>query len=433
MHTPLAALAASLTLALAPAAGRAVAPRTLSLDEALRELEARSWTLEQARSRVGEAAGLSRQALAPSLPTVTAAGNYTWNSDAAVFARPPASPGAAPEIVVIQPQQVFAVSGGVRVPLFAPSAWSEAAAARSAERGVAASSEAVRQQLRAALRQAAWSGTAAEEVVAATERAVESADEQARSAERAVAAGTGVPLAVLQARTEAVKRRSDLARARADLERARLASGVLLGRAEPVRIPMALDDAAAPLDARALADEAQGRRPELRAAAEQVEAAERQLGAARYRWLPQLSASGAVFAQNEPLPTGQKDGWRVTVDLGWPIFEGGAREGRSQQAGAAVQEARAAAEAQRVAVSQEVEDAARDVDVAGERLRLAQDQVKLAGETAATARRGFAGGVSSSLDVLDAHDRLYQAEVGLAEARALLGTAVASLDRAVGR
>ena len=433
MHTPLAALAASLALAGAPVAAGAAEPRTLTLDEALRELDARSWTLEQARSRVGEAAGVSRQALAPSLPTLTAAGGFTWNSDAAVFARPPVAPGAAPEVVVIQPQQVFAVSGGVRVPLFVPSAWSEAAAARSAERGVAASADAVRLQLHAALRQAAWNGTAAEEVVAATERAVESAEEQARSAERAVAAGTGVPLAVLQARTEAVKRRSDLARARADVERARLASGVLLGRAEPVRIPMALEPVAAPPDARALAEEALGRRPELRAAAEQVEVAERQHRAARYRWLPQLSASAAVFAQNEPLPTGQKDGWRVTVDASWPIFEGGAREGRSQQADAAAQEARAAVEAQRVAVAQEVEDAARDVAVAGERLRLAEDQVKLAGEAAATARRGFAGGVSSSLDVLDANDRLYQAEVGLADARARLGAAVASLDRAAGR
>ncbi|HET9599215.1 MAG TPA: TolC family protein [Anaeromyxobacteraceae bacterium] len=433
MARSLPALAASLALAAAPCTARAAEPRTLTLEDALLELEARSLTLEQARSRVEQAAGVSRQALAPSLPTLTAAGNYTRNSDAALFSRPSAITGGAAETVVIQPQQVFGVSGALRVPLIVPSAWLEAAAARSAERGASASADAVRLQLRAALRQAAFGGTGAEEVVAATERAVDSAEEQARSAERAVAAGTGVPLAVLQARTEAVRRRSDLARARADLERARLASGVLLGRAEPVRIPAALEPGAPAPDARALLEEAQGRRPELRAATEQIAAAERQLTAARLRWLPQLSASGAVFAQTEPLPTGQEDGWRVTVDATWPIFEGGAREGRSHQAEAAAREARAAAEAERVAVAQEVEDAVRDVDVAGERLRLAEDQVTLAGEAAATARRGFAGGVSSSLDVLDANDRLYQAEVGLADSRARLGAALAALDRAVGR
>lgn len=59
--------------------------------------------------------------------------------------------------------------------------------------------------------------------------------------------------------------------------------------------------------------------------------------------------------------------------------------------------------------------------------------MKLAGEAAATARRGFAAGISSSLNVLDANDRLYQSEVGLADARARLGIALAVLDRAAGR
>ncbi|HEX7623254.1 MAG TPA: TolC family protein, partial [Anaeromyxobacteraceae bacterium] len=88
---------------------------------------------------------------------------------------------------------------------------------------------------------------------------------------------------------------------------------------------------------------------------------------------------------------------------------------------------------QRLAVVQEVEDAARDVAVAAERLGLAEDQARLAAEAAATARRGFAGGVAGSLDVRDANDRLFQSEVGLAEARARLGGALASLDRAAGR
>jgi len=41
--------------------------------------------------------------------------------------------------------------------------------------------------------------------------------------------------------------------------------------------------------------------------------------------------------------------------------------------------------------------------------------------------------VASSLDVLEANDRLFQSEVGLADARARLGIALAALDRATGR
>jgi outer membrane protein TolC len=425
-------LSATAALAQAP-----VTPRTLSLEEALRELDAKNLSLAQARGRVEEAAGLFRQALAPALPTITAAGSYTRNSDEAtapvgrlLSALNPA--GAPVPDLVIQPREVLAASGTARIPLVVPSTWADAAAARSAQRAAAASAEAVRLDLRAALVQAAWAASASEDVVGASERAVASAEEQARSAEAALEAGTGVPLSVLQARTEAVKRRSDLARARADLGRAQLALGVLLGRAEPLRIPLGAPAAPPALDAHAVAEEALGRRPEVRAQAAEVESAERQLTSARLRHLPQLSASASAFRQDAPLPTGKEDGWRVTVDLTASLYDGGARYGRARQARGALARARAALEAERVAVRQEVEDAARDVGVAAERLHLAQDQVKLASEAAATARRSFAGGVASSLDVLDANDRLYQSEVGLAEARARLGGALAALDRAAG-
>jgi outer membrane protein TolC len=432
------ALLAALALRASGALAAGAVPQALSLEEALRTLDAQSLTLAQARSRAEEAAGVSRQALSAALPSFQISGTYLRNSDAAtapigrLFAL--LDPGApAPADLVIQPLEAFAASGAVRVPLVAPSAWADVAAARAAERGAEASADAVRAQLRAALVQSAWGASAGEEIAAATERAVESAEEQARSAERAVAAGTGVPLAVLQARTEAVKRRSDLARARADLERARLASGVLLGRAVPVRIVLAPAAPPQTLDAAALAEEALSRRAEVRAAEAQIAAAERQLTSARLRWLPQLSTTASAFAQDVPLPTGKNDGWRLTVDLGWTIYDGGARDGRARQAAGAAAGARAAAEAERVAIAQEVADGARDVALAVERLHLAEEQARLAGEAAATARRGFAAGVASSLDVLDANDRLYQSDVGLADARARVAVAVAALDRAAGR
>ncbi|MFL5263576.1 MAG: TolC family protein [Anaeromyxobacteraceae bacterium] len=438
MATLGAALLAALALLASSPLAEDAPPATLSLAEALRLLDDRSLALAQARARIDEAAGVSRQALSAALPTVQIGGSYTRNSDAArapigqLLARQ--NPGApAPPDLIIQPLEAFSASGAVRVPLVAPSAWADVSAARAAERGAEASAEALRVQLRGALVQSAWAASAGEEIASATLRAVASADEQARSAERAVAAGTGVPLAVLQARTEAVKRRSDLARARADLERARLASGVLLGRAEPVRIALPAAASPAALDAGALTGEALSRRAEIRAAEAQVAAAERQLASARLRWLPQLSTTASAFAQDVPLPTGKTDGWRLTLDLGWTVYDGGLRDGRARQASGAIATARAAAEAQRVAVAQEVKDAARDVALAVERLHLAEEQAGLAGEAAATARRGFAGGVASSLDVLDANDRLYQSDIGLADARARLGLALAALDRAAGR
>jgi outer membrane protein TolC len=98
-----------------------------------------------------------------------------------------------------------------------------------------------------------------------------------------------------------------------------------------------------------------------------------------------------------------------------------------------IDEKTAGASAQRLSVIQQIRDAARDVSVARERLRLGEAQQKLAADAAASAQRSFDAGIASSLDTLDANDRLYQADVGLAEARARLAQAVLALDQALGR
>jgi outer membrane protein TolC len=409
--------------------------KTLTLDEALALLDGQSPTLAQARSRVGDARALATQAAVPLVPTVVAAGGYTRNSaDARVdFTGTPLA-SLHPGALVIQPLGVWTIAGTVRVPLLVPNAWSEWTAAQRAADAVAATAESARLQLRASLAEAAWAAAAAEEIVVVSERAVTVAEEHRRSAARSVTAGTEAPLAVLKAETEVVKRQSDLAQARANRERSHLALGVLLGKGEPLRVllaPVAGGEAAQQLES--LLAEALQSRPELVAQEAQIRAERAQVTAARLRWLPQLSASGTVFAADVPYPTGKKDGWRLTLDALWPLYDGGLRGGKRDQAEAGLASAQAAAEAQRLSVVQEVQDARRDVSVAGERLRLAEQQRDLATAAAASAKRTFEAGVASSLDVLDANDKLYQAEVGMADARGRLGIARVAFDRALGR
>jgi len=412
----------------------------LTLDAALAELERQNLTLTQARSRAEEAGAGVDQARAALLPSLSASASYTRNSDDARVAigdllsllpLPPGTP--LPKPITIQPLEQLAVGGALRVPLVVPSAWFDVRAARSAARAADAQADAVRLQLRAGFAQAAHGARAAEEVVVASERALEIAAEHARSADRRVKAGVAAPLDALRGRTEQVRRESDLARARAELGRARLALAILLGREGPVRIALPDAPAAQPPGDAPLVAEAVGRRPKLRAQAAQVAASEEQVRATWARLAPQLSATGSAFASDVPYPTGEKEGWRATLDLTWPIFDGGLRESRRRQARAQLASARAGAEAQRLAVVQEVTDGARDLAVARERLRLAQTQRGLAADAAESARRSFEAGVASSLDVIDANDRLYQADVGLADGRARLAQAAIGLERALGR
>jgi outer membrane protein TolC len=414
--------------------------RALTLDQALAELDSQSPTLVQARGRVADARALATQAAVPLLPTLVAAGGYTRNSADAIvdlsklpLAGLPA--GALPSgPLVIQPLGVWTVSGSLRVPLIVPNAWADWAAAQRAADSIGATAESARLQLRASLAQAAWAAAAAEEIVAASERALTVAEEHQRSAARSVTAGTEAPLSVLKAETEVVKRQSDLAQARANRERSHLALGVLLGKTEPLRVllpPIAGGETPQPVES--LVAEALQARPEIVAQEAQIRAARAQVTSARLRWLPQISGSGAVFAADVPYPTGKKEGWRLTLDALWPLYDGGLAGGKRDQAQADLLTARAAAEAQRLNVIQEVQDTRRDVSVAGERLRLAEQQRDLATAAAASAKRTFEAGVASSLDVLDANDKLYQADVGMADAHGRLGIARVALDRALGR
>jgi outer membrane protein TolC len=415
--------AAVLVVALFSSPAMAQEPVTLSLAQALDELDRHNLALAESKSRVEQARALVGQASSGLLPTVVAAGGYVRNSDEArvdlggIFGRlgqpvPPGIPGP----LTIQPLGAWNVSASARVPLVNPTGWADRSAA-----------------MHAAEATAAWAAAAAEEIVAASQRAVSVAVEHRETAARMVIAGEAAPLSVLKADTEVVRRESDLVRARAEMERARLALGVLLGREHAVRVqPSATSIALSPAT-EALVAEAIGRRPEIASRAESVRAAGAQALSARLRLLPQISGSASVFASDMPYPTGKRDGWRLTLDATWAIFDGGFRSSRRAEAEAEAAGAQAAADNARLAITQEVADAARDLSVAVERMRLAERQVAFAAEAAASAKRTFEGGVAGSLDVLDANDRLYQADVGLADARGRLGIANAALAKSLGR
>lgn len=438
-------VAVSLSAGPEPAAP-AVEP-TLPLEAALAELDARSLSLAQARARAEGASALAREAASGLLPVLQGQLSYTRNSaDAAVT--PPVitvTPGGPVltkgPTLFIQPLEQKTASASLRVPLLAPNAWFDLAASRDAARAADGAALATRAAVRTGFAQAAYASAAAEEVVGATEKAVANAAELEASAGRRVAAGTAAPLDALKAQTERVRRESDLAQARASLGRARLALGILLGREGPVRVGVpdpAEEPPGAPTPApgtppEALAAQAVAHRPEVAAQAAQVDAARAQVRSAWSRLAPTVQASGSIFASDVPYPTGDKDGWRVGVDLTWTLYDGGFRYGKRREAEARLAEARAGAEAERLAVVEEVLNGARDLDLARERLRLAGAQARLAGDAAASARRSFEAGVASSLDVIDANDRLYLADVGLADARARLAQARLAFDRAVGR
>lgn len=411
----------------------------LSVDDALAALEAHNPTLARSRAQVDSAKGSSLVALSASLPTLSASGSYTRNNEEATLDLGPLfdtigdvaeamgnDRPEAPGELVLQPLESWSGAASVRVPLVVPSAWVSAGSATHGVKAANASLDATASTLRASAIQAFWSAGAAEAYVAAQETSVEHARRLVAIAEAAVAAGTSTRLSALEAQTDLARREGDLLQARANLEKARIAIGLVLGSEGPVAVdlPTELPSARPTTSANA--------RGELRAAREQVLATRAQLLSVRLGTLPTLSGTVSAFASSEPYMTGENEGWKATVDLTWPILQGGLRAGNEARARAAYVDATAALEGLELQVAAQVRTAEADLAVARARTQVTTRQRALAEEAARVAQRSFEEGVADARTVLDALDRLDLARAAEIDARSRVGIADAALRAAVG-
>jgi outer membrane protein TolC len=170
----------------------------------------------------------------------------------------------------------------------------------------------------------------------------------------------------------------------------------------------------------------------VEAARARVDAAQAQIKSAWARFLPQLHANGSLFARDVAYPTGERAGWQVSVELTVPLYDGGLRYGKLRHAKAALRTAETTLRAEQLNIMREVADAHRDLRVARQRITMAKVRRELATDAAASAKRSYDAGIATMLDVLDANDKLYQADVALANARARVAQGVFAVERALG-
>ncbi len=178
------------------------------------------------------------------------------------------------------------------------------------------------------------------------------------------------------------------------------------------------------------------RRPDLRAAEQQLIAANADIGAARAAYFPSISLTGALGLQSEEFDdlfdTGLSRAWNVAPSITAPIFNGG-----KIRAGVRVAEAR-----QRAALAtyeQAIQNAFREVEDALVGIQLFREQLAADDEVVAAERRRYElaflryeGGVASYSDVLDAQRFLFNAELTAVQTRNNLLDQTVQLYKALG-
>ena len=178
-----------------------------------------------------------------------------------------------------------------------------------------------------------------------------------------------------------------------------------------------------------------GRRPDIAAARERVEAAASRIKVARADFYPAVRLSALFGVQALGLGNLFADDatyGRAGPAISLPVFHGGAIQGQYRGARATYDEAVASYDQTVVTAYQQVADAVTSQRAAAQRLTDARAALAASQDAYDIARQRYEGGLSNYIDVLTVQDRLLQARLAVAGLDASLRSLDIALIRALG-
>ncbi|MGC4088274.1 MAG: TolC family protein [Polyangiaceae bacterium] len=157
-------------------------------------------------------------------------------------------------------------------------------------------------------------------------------------------------------------------------------------------------------------------RADVRAAAANARIAERNVKSVDYAFVPTIDASSALTYYNSKYisPNQTQRTWTIGAVLNWNIYDGGLRYGTRalRKSDLTVAQQRLADVRRRALI--EVNQAVRGVQVAEANLAVSHKGHEIAAERARLTRIAYVNGTGTSFDLVDAAQRLRQAELDAA-------------------
>jgi multidrug efflux system outer membrane protein len=177
------------------------------------------------------------------------------------------------------------------------------------------------------------------------------------------------------------------------------------------------------------------RRPDIRAAEQNLRAANAQIGVATADFFPRIGLTallGRVSPEVSDLTSGDANMWSLAGNVAGPIFQGGALRARKRQAIAQFEQAKLQYEQRVLTAFQEVADTL----VSREKFALAKTDFEQAvtayQEAVSISMQRYLSGNASYFEVLEAQQLLFPAEIALARAEANQRLVIIQLYRALG-
>jgi len=412
----------------------------LTVDEAVSRGLATSHRIAEARARQDAAEAVVGERHAAALPQVAAQAGYTRTNHVDTFGI--LLPNNQLRIIYPDIPDNYRTRLDAQWPLY--TAGRIDALERAARIEATASADevaAARADLALDVTRAYWTLVTAGESVRVVEESVARINAHLGDVRNQLSAGLIPPSDVFtveaqQSRQRMLAIQARLARDVAEAELDRLV-GVAAGT--PIETAAALDVLPVPdVAIDALVETARRQRPERAALLKRVEAARERGIAAAAGGRPTVAVGGGVdYARPNvrifPREEAWKSSWDASVNVSWPVFDGGRARSEAAEAVAgqrALEERLADVDAAlAVELRQRVSEVASSraaVDAAADAVRSATEARRVLGER-------FAAGVATSTDVLDAQVALLQAELDRTQGIANARLADARLARALGQ
>jgi outer membrane protein TolC len=415
------------------------APVDITLDEAISRGLAASHRVEGMAAQRDSAAAVEGQNAATRYPQLTASAGYTRTNHVDEFGLPvPAGP-----LRVIYPDvpDNFRTRLDVRWDVY--TAGRRGALGEAAHIDVLASDadmNALRTDLRLDNTRAFWALVIAEESKTVVDESLTRVGEHLRDVRNRLDTGLVPPndVSTTEARQAHEQMLSIQAGTRRDNAEAALVRLVGLPPGTRLQPVASLASQTVEGDLAALIARAQAERADRRALAERVSAAGARREAAAATARPTVAVGGGIDYAN-PNPRifprrGEWDtSWDASINVMWPVFDGGRREAVVAQADASKRALEARARELDDLVALEIRQRLAEVESSQAAIDAAEAAVRAATEARRVVEDRFAAGVATNTDVLDAQGAVLQARLDRTEALANAQVAAARLQHALGQ
>ncbi|MBX3226419.1 MAG: TolC family protein [Labilithrix sp.] len=399
----------------------------LRLEDAVRTALANNERARKAAVRVEQAAGSLDRARTAFYPSLTAQGGGNYNLQPDRAGRQVTSSGTL----------------SLSQPLLNPSAFPQYAQASHQLESERWASVQDRRVVAFDTARAFLQALAAERVFAASIRRLERAKVNIANAEARTAAGLSSINDATRATLDLATAARDVASSEGRLGTAYLTLGFLMGRR--VQVPAAGEES--PLAQAGTTTSAAGnfetraddqikaaldRRPDLRAAHERTEALRASAREPYYRLIPSLNAGASMRVNPDPLATEQGHSETITLNLSWQIFDAGQRYADMRTRGAQASSQALDESLLRRAVDNDIRTALVSLRAAREAFRIADEAIALAQRGVEETQILYKQGLARALELTDATQRAFDAEVTRASALLTMEQAYLELRFALG-